>query len=128
MEGHFYQVLLTSSSSGKLKGNWLWLISNFKGSYTERTADFKLTLQWHSNRRGATLTPGQEEDIRSRQRAKGMLGLSHMIIYNIFFTSWTFAYKSSVFYHGHNLMLILKDQSNCWVCCQLSMSNTSKLS
>ena len=37
-----------------------------------------------------------------------MLDLSRMITYNIFLTSWTFAYKSNVFYHGHNPMLILK--------------------
>ena len=35
-----------------------------------------------------------------------MLDLIHMISYNVFLTSWTFAYKSNVFYHGHDSMLV----------------------
>ena len=30
-----------------------------------------------------------------------MPALIHMIIYNVFLTSWTLAYKSNIFYHGH---------------------------
>ena len=37
-----------------------------------------------------------------------MLDLSRMIIYNIFLTSWTFAYKSNVFSHGQDPVLVLK--------------------
>ena len=35
-----------------------------------------------------------------------MLDLICMIIYNVFLTSWTFAYKANVFYHAHNPMLV----------------------
>ena len=35
-----------------------------------------------------------------------MLDLIHMISYNVFLTSWTFAYKLNVFYHGHDSMLV----------------------
>ena len=31
------------------------------------------------------------------------------------------------FYHGHDPMLVLKNQSNCWVCGQLPVSSTSGL-
>ena len=56
-----------------------------------------------------------------------MQDLICMIIYNVFLTSWTFAYGPDVFYLGHNSMLVFiyllifpmlvfkKSQSNCWV-------------
>lgn len=37
-----------------------------------------------------------------------ILGLIYMIVYNVFLTFWSFAYKSNVFYHGHNPMLVVK--------------------
>ena len=30
-----------------------------------------------------------------------------MIIYNVFWIPWTYAYQSNVFYHGHDSMLVL---------------------
>ena len=37
-----------------------------------------------------------------------MQDLICMIIYNVFLTSWTFAYGPNVFYHGDNHKLVLK--------------------
>lgn len=37
-----------------------------------------------------------------------MLDLIHMNIHNVLLTTWTFAYRANVSYHGHNPMLVLK--------------------
>ena len=92
-----------SETEGKLT---LQLVPSSKDPHTdwpiERAADLKLILKWHS------------EETRIHQDAKKtsevgclpkMLDLICMIIYNVFLTSWTFAYKANVFYHAHNPML-----------------------
>jgi len=52
---------------------------------------------------GATLHSHQDEKTTTSEveSLPKMLALIHMIIYNVFLTSWTFAYKSNLFYHGH---------------------------
>ena len=47
-----------------------------------------------------------------------MLDLICIVIYNVFLTSCTFAYRSNIFYHGHNPVLaffFFFNQSNWWV-------------
>ena len=43
-----------------------------------------------------------------------MLDLTHMIIYNVFLTSWTFAYESNVFMAWVQPYANFKNLSNCW--------------
>ena len=50
-----------------------------------------------------------------------------MIIYNGLLISWTFAYESNVFLSWARSYVNFKNQSNCWVCGKLPMSNTSSL-
>ena len=46
-----------------------------------------------------------------------MFALIHMIIYNVFLTSWTFAYKSNLFYHGHETAAAAKLLQSCPTLC-----------
>ena len=53
-----------------------------------------------------------------------MLDLINVIIYNVFLTSWTFAYKSNIFLSQARSYASFRNQSNCWVCGQLPMSSS----
>ena len=56
-----------------------------------------------------------------------MLDLIRMIIYNVFLSSRTLAYKSDVFLSWTRFYASFKNQSNCWVCGQLPVSSPSGL-
>ena len=56
-----------------------------------------------------------------------MLDLTRMIIYNVFLTSWTFAYESNAFLSWTRSYSSFKNPSSCWACGQLPVSNTSGL-
>ena len=45
-----------------------------------------------------------------------ILDLVHMILYDVFLTSWTFAYESNVFLSWTRSYASFKNQSSCWVC------------
>ena len=75
-----------------------------------QTGDLKLTLKQCSKE--TTFKTGQEDNIRKLFTQDAGPDSYDRLVYTVFLTSWTFAY---VFYHGHNRMLILKNQSNCWV-------------
>ena len=56
-----------------------------------------------------------------------MQDLICMIIYNVFLTSWTFAYGPNVFYHGDNPKLVFKKSVQLLGWGRLSVSSTCRL-
>ena len=55
-----------------------------------------------------TLCQDEKKIISKVDSLPKMLDLIHMIVYNVFLTSWSFAYKPNVFYHRHNPLLVVK--------------------
>ena len=127
MEGPFYQVLLTSSCTtheieGKLT---LGLTPTSKAGLVYREACWSQTLLKTMLRGNYTILGWEKDDIRSRQLALDAY-LTCMIIYSVFLIPWTYPYKSNVFYHGHDSMIVY-NSIQLLGCGQLPMSSTSGL-
>ena len=97
------------------------LIPTSKGLYTglvyREDSWPDLTLKWCSNRGETTLHQDGKMTTSEVDGLPKMLDLIHMIIYNVFLTSWTFAYKSNLFYHGHETAAAAKLLQSCPTLC-----------